>query len=298
MRGAAASLLIVCALAFLNSCARPGPPAPVHKMGLQTEASAGGGVIVRQNDTLWMVSKRYNLPLRDLIDANNLSAPYTIHTGQRLRLPVPRTYKVQPRDTLYRISRMFDVDTTEIARANALKAPYRLKAGQIIRVPFAGQDSASSATHSSAISAKTPAVKHKPIGKSKPTQPVAGNLLWPVKGQVISGYGPKEGGLHNDGINIAVAAGTPVLAAADGQVAYVGDKIRSYGNLVLIRHSSGTVTAYAHLESVQVARGDRVRRGQSIGAVGKTGAVQTPQLHFEIRHGNKAVNPAGKLSDR
>jgi len=98
-------------------------------------------------------------------------------------------------------------------------------------------------------------------------------FIWPVRGQVISSYGPKDGGLYNDGINIAAPRGTPVLAAADGTVAYIGHTLQSYGNLVLIRHGGGMITAYAHLNGVSVRRGMRVRRGEPIGSVGSTGTV-------------------------
>jgi len=121
------------------------------------------------------------------------------------------------------------------------------------------------------------------------------DFIWPVRGQVISSYGPKEGGLYNDGINIAAPRGTPVLAAADGTVVYVGDKLQSYGNLVLIRHTGGMVTAYAHLNSVNVRQGAMVRRGQAIGAVGSTGTVANAQLHFEVRKGKDTLDPKSYL---
>lgn len=118
-----------------------------------------------------------------------------------------------------------------------------------------------------------------------------GGFIWPVRGQVVSGYGPKKGGLYNDGINIAAPRNTPVAAAADGVVAYVGNGIASYGNLVLIRHGGGVVTAYAHLADVKVKAGMPVKKGQPIGAVGSSGAVESAQLHFEIRRGGDAVDP-------
>lgn len=121
------------------------------------------------------------------------------------------------------------------------------------------------------------------------------NFIWPVRGQVISSYGPKAGGLYNDGINIAAPRGTPVKAAADGMVVYVGDKLQSYGNLVLIRHAGGMVTAYAHLNSVTVREGMSVKRGQSIGAVGSTGTVANAQLHFEVRKGKDTLDPKSYL---
>lgn len=119
---------------------------------------------------------------------------------------------------------------------------------------------------------------------------------WPVKGRVISNYGAKPSGGRNDGINIAVPEGTSVKAAENGVVAYAGNELKGYGNLVLIRHSNNWVTAYAHNKELFVRRGDTIKRGQIIAKAGKTGSVKTPQLHFEIRKGAQAVDPTQYLS--
>ena len=123
-----------------------------------------------------------------------------------------------------------------------------------------------------------------------------GSFLWPVRGRIISGYGPKSDGMHNDGINIAASKGTPVAAAAAGTVAYVGNELRGFGNLVLIKHSNGYITAYAHLDKVSVTRGASVARGATIGTVGQTGSVTSPQLHFELRRGSAAIDPADHMA--
>jgi murein DD-endopeptidase MepM/ murein hydrolase activator NlpD len=117
------------------------------------------------------------------------------------------------------------------------------------------------------------------------------SFQWPVRGRVISDFGSTASGERNDGINIATQLGTPIHAAASGQVSYAGNELKGYGNLVLIRHSGNYVTAYAHAERLIVARGDTVTQGQVIGYAGDTGDVTEPQLHFEIRHGVEAINP-------
>jgi len=119
----------------------------------------------------------------------------------------------------------------------------------------------------------------------------SGRLAWPVRGRVISGYGAKEKGLRNDGINIAAPRGAPIRAAESGTVAYAGNELRGFGNLLLIRHASGIVTAYAHADQILVKRGDTVKRGQIVARVGNTGGVPSPQLHFEVRQGRRAVDP-------
>jgi len=121
-------------------------------------------------------------------------------------------------------------------------------------------------------------------------------FILPIEGKVISSYGPQPGGLSNDGINIAAPKGTPVRAADHGVVVYAGNELRGFGNMLLIRHSDGWMTAYAHLDSMAVGRGTRVARGQHIGAVGMTGNVTSPQLHFEIRQGKQPVDPEKQIA--
>lgn len=120
---------------------------------------------------------------------------------------------------------------------------------------------------------------------------------WPVQGRVISEYGSYASGERNDGINIAANRGTPIHAAADGVVSYSGDDLRSYGNLALLKHDNGYVTAYAHADHFIVDKGDHVTRGQIIGYVGSTGDVRGPQLHFELRRGARdPIDPRSMLT--
>jgi murein DD-endopeptidase MepM/ murein hydrolase activator NlpD len=123
----------------------------------------------------------------------------------------------------------------------------------------------------------------------------APSFRWPARGRVISGAGAMTNGQQNDGINLALPEGTPVHAAEDGVVAYAGSELKGYGNLVLVRHSNGFVTAYAHASEIMVKRGDQVRRGQVIAKSGQTGNVSSPQLHFEIRKGSTPVDPTQYL---
>ena len=122
------------------------------------------------------------------------------------------------------------------------------------------------------------------------------SFRWPARGRVIAGFGPKSGGGQNDGINLAVPEGTPIKAADDGVVAYAGNELKGYGNLVLIRHANGFVSAYAHASELLVKRGDTIKRGQVIAHAGQTGNVTSPQLHFEIRKGSTPVDPTKYLS--
>jgi len=135
------------------------------------------------------------------------------------------------------------------------------------------------------VAAEAPAVKPSEATGALPT------FRWPVRGKVITSYGAKTNGKSNDGINLAVPEGTPVKAAEDGVVAYSGNELKGYGNLVLVRHSNGYVTAYAHASELMVKRGDTIKRGQIIAKSGQSGEVGSPQLHFEIRKGSSPVDP-------
>jgi murein DD-endopeptidase MepM/ murein hydrolase activator NlpD len=274
-------------------------------------------------DTLYDISKRYRLSMRDIAYLNKLNAPFMLAEGQRLRLPPPQEYKVRSGDTLYEISRMFSTDTSAVARQNNLSAPYTIRTGQVLRMPSsvpAPKPKRAATTRLANVSppqkpsagnaarpAKTNAKANAPAAREPVSRPVkisstppsraASKFLKPVEGRVISGYGPKKDGLHNDGINIAAARGTPVKAAENGVVVYVGNELKGSGNLILVRHADRYMSAYAHLDQFLIKRGQTVQRGQSIGTVGSTGAVSAPQLHFEIRRGTEAINPQGYLGN-
>ncbi len=222
-----------------------------------------------------------------------------------------RTIKVRKGDTLHKIARTYRKDHKDIIKANKLKYPYHVQAGQKLVIPgsmsisdvAAGKKSvkkvaAKSTKKSHKKTAAKPRIKSKAIQKAslKPSKSITkskgnGKFLWPVRGKVISSFGAKKGGVHNDGINISAPEGSAVKAAASGTVIYVGSELREYGNLVIIRHGNGWITAYAHQKAVRVKKGAKVRKGEVIGKVGKTGSVSKPQLHFAVRKGRKARNP-------
>lgn len=295
-------LCIACVLA-LSACGTRSTPAPVTHFGTKGGASSAGVHTVARGDTLWSIAKRYEVDMKDVIYVNNLRAPYPMEVGQRLTLPPPVTYKVRPDDTLYGISRTFDVPMNKLARQNNLRAPYRIDIGQKLKLP-----SVQPATYKAVQVAAVTASGNKPVGPAITSKPVkrvekkpliktrtpsrAGSkFIWPVNGRVISGYGPKKDGLHNDGINIAVRRGESVRAAENGVVVYADNQLKGFGNLILIRHADRWMTAYGHMEGFRVKRGQEVRRGDIIGTAGSTGQVDSPQLHFEVRRGTDALNP-------
>ena len=135
----------------------------------------------------------------------------------------------------------------------------------------------------------------EPAAPPPPIQSTGSRFPWPVQGHVLASYGVAADGTHNDGINIAASRGTPIKSVESGIVAYVGNELRGYGNLVLVKHTNGWISAYAHCDDVLVRKGDPVYKGQTIAKVGATGGVSEPQLHFELRQGKRPVDPRGFL---
>ena len=291
--------------------------------------STPGVATVQLGDTLFEISRRHNVPIRAIISANNLTPPYTLTPGRQLILPQQSYHRVVTGDTVATIARTYGVSTQDLLRSNGIEPPYLIYIGQPLLIPVptpAGtQPPLTTATlppsfppppSSPTVSGQRPGTESLPGQGTRPPEvttqpeilaaipPVAepaisaapGTFIWPVQGKVLSGFGPKPGGLVNDGINIAAPQGTAVRASQDGTIAYAGNELRGYGNLLLVRHDNGWVTAYAHNSDLVVAKGERVKRGQVIARVGRSGNVTEPQLHFEMRQGTRTVDPTRYLS--
>ncbi len=261
-------------------------PIPVPRDKPAYKHVVSGTIIVRRGDTVYGLARRYGVSPRQIIDANGLASPFHLEVGQRLILPRGRSYVVKKGDTVYGISRRFGVDMSELTRVNRLARPYTLEVGQKLTLPrqtrAATQVASSSASNRNTSSKKA----------TTPPPPRSRNgFSWPIKGNILSHYGAKRGGLHNDGINIAASTGAPVKATDSGTVVYVGNELRGFGNLILIRHAGGWVSAYGHNSEILVSRGQMIKKGQVIAKVGSSGNVPKPQLHFELRKGSTAVDP-------
>ncbi|MDA0784960.1 MAG: LysM peptidoglycan-binding domain-containing protein [Proteobacteria bacterium] len=306
---------LVLAAGLLAACAGPGGRAEVIDRSYQNDNRASapaGAYVVERGDTVYGVAQRNGVSTRSLIDWNQLRPPYLLVPGQALQLPQSRNYTVQRGDSVYAISRRFGVDMPTLVRLNNIPSPYTIHVGQRLQLPadagpgaqVASTSNPPARTSEGSNTATTPSTEPPAGPTAKPATPRqvvsvprpparAGNgFVWPVEGRVVSSFGSKAGGQHNDGVNIAAPRGAPVRAAENGVVAYAGKEIRGFGNLLLIKHDGGLITAYAHADSLLVERGDIVTRGQVVAKVGTTGGVDSPQLHFEVRRGTKAVDPA------
>lgn len=241
--------------------------------------------------------------------------------GPRTHLDWPTatyyTVVVRPGDNVGDIAARYDVSTTAILRLNDLQARDSIYPGEILRIPPGGRatrvtvlrEAESSHVYAAPRTRDDPVTsaplrplrvaRNDPPAKTtyipvdiQPAQNDSGlRFIWPVVGTVIESFGGMATGERNDGINIAAQRGAPIRASQSGTVSYAGNELRNYGNLILIKHDGGYITAYAHVESIAVARGQHVEQGEIIGTAGTTGDVQEPQLHFEIRRDSHPVDP-------
>jgi murein DD-endopeptidase MepM/ murein hydrolase activator NlpD len=235
--------------------------------------------IVNRGDTLMSIARRNHVPVAELAKVNNLDQSAKLSLGMKLTVPGSKSAAVAA------------------APAPQLVAAAPAQAAAPVAAPATKMAAAGGPPQSARLAqATTNIAEEKPVVEQASVKPseATGALptfRWPVRGKVITSYGAKTNGKSNDGINLAVPEGTPVKAAEDGVVAYSGNELKGYGNLVLVRHSNGYVTAYAHASELMVKRGDTIKRGQIIAKSGQSGEVGSPQLHFEIRKGSSPVDP-------
>lgn len=266
-------------------------------------------ITVAAGDTLYSLSRKYSVPVNDLAVMNNISAPFALSVGQKLKVPdlasAPvRTAAAAP------VAKTTPAATSAQSKYGTPPAAPKTSAPVKVATPAVATTKAVASTapkggakNATQANAKTQPVKHAQQKiSSDPNKKLpsiaarsSSKFSWPVRGKILSHYGAKSGGLFNDGINIGASRGTAVKAAENGVVAYAGNEVKGMGNLVIIQHSGGWMTVYAHMDSMSVRRGARVSVGQKIGTVGATGKVDQPQLHFEIRKGTKAYNPSSYL---
>jgi murein DD-endopeptidase MepM/ murein hydrolase activator NlpD len=291
------------ALGLVAACAGPPRPAP------PAQTIQPVTVVVERGDTLSGLARQHGVALQALASANGLAPPYRIHPGQVLHLPGTPP---PPPATASQLAPAAPIQppAPPVEAATVPSPPARTVTAEPLPPPGAPPPSPQAALPAppappppAAAPAAAPAPSERaaaePAARASPAPPQRrlppGRFAWPVRGQVVSGFGAKGGGLVNDGMNIAAPRGTPVRAAADGTVIYAGNEVRGFGNLVLIRHEGGWVTAYGHADRLLVRQGQAVRAGEEIARVGSSGAVTTPQLHFQVRRDGKPVDPAAHL---
>lgn len=231
---------------------------------------------VTGDESLYDIATRYQVPLRALIDQNQLEPPYALSDGRVLDLPPPRFHVVRRGEALEDIARRYNVDLRSLALLNRMNAEDRLRAGERIYLPAMAREVA-------------PPVAPAPTGA--PPAEGSGRFAWPLRGEVVARFGAQPGGTRLDGIEIAGREGASVTSAADGDVIYAGADIEGLGALVLIRHADNFVTAYGYNRRALVREGQRVRAGEAIAELGLRPDGRA-RLLFQVRRGNDALDPA------
>ncbi len=249
--------------------AAPSRPVVAAKPSIATD----GAHTVQPGETLFSVARTRNVPVGELAQANGFGLDYKVRAGEQLKLPQGASMKLATAP-----APMMAPPSKPVLQSTPVAAPFEQpKVEKVV-----------------ATATPKPVVA---IDDDEPRSQSAGgtDFRFPVRGRIISGFGSKPNGSTNDGINFSVPEGTPIKAAEGGVVAYAGNELKGFGNLVLIRHAGEWVTAYAHASEILVKRGDVVRRGQVIAKSGATGNVAAPQLHFEVRRGATPVDPMDHL---
>jgi murein DD-endopeptidase MepM/ murein hydrolase activator NlpD len=328
-RGLAAAASLSAIAALLAACVQgPMTPAPVYLRGAAPMAADGPPpspwrenktVIVRRGQSVSDIAHANHVPEGALIAANNLNPPYRLRVGARLIIPdrnVPpvRQAALRPVPAPTKIMTasppprpipppQMAANVPPPAQNPPMPRPTMPNQGAVVPTdPPAPPPSAARVlpdivpldSAPKPVAAAAPPPPAGASGEPPPpfvNEPAGGRFPWPVHGRILAGYGAATGGARNEGINIAAPLGTPVRAIDSGTVAYAGNEVKGYGNLVLIKHANGWISAYAHLADVTVRKGDAVGAGQIIAKVGDSGGVGAPQLHFELRRGQKPVDP-------
>jgi murein DD-endopeptidase MepM/ murein hydrolase activator NlpD len=258
-------------------------PAPAPQYAAPSAPAIGGGNvhIVAPGESLIGIARHYQLSLTGLARFNNIPAYTKLNVGDRINIPAGRRASAQ--------------QAPAPAQTVSRPAPPRIAQANSVPVQKMAATPPQTARMATPEPVTTSHAEAAPVPQAE-ANAGAPSFRWPVHGRVIAAFGARPNGVQNDGINLAVPEGTPVKAADDGVVAYAGNELKGYGNLVLIRHANGYVSAYANASELLVKRGDTIKRGQVIAHAGQTGNVTSPQLHFEIRKGSTPVDPTKYLS--
>ncbi|HMP54970.1 MAG TPA: M23 family metallopeptidase, partial [Novosphingobium sp.] len=241
--------------------------------------------VVQPGETLGGVANRAEVPRVLIIEANGLKPPYHLRAGQRLKIPRTRHHNVIAGETGFTIAYSYGVPWREIAVANGIEPDAPIRAGQRLLIPTI-------LTPPAAPPATTPQAAAQAAAQ-------APRFAWPIPpGTVRRGFTARGKANYHDGIDLPVPVGQAVRAAAAGRVIFAGSEPRQFGNLVVVEHADGWQSAYAFLSRITVKEGDEVRQGERVGLSGRTGMARGPELHFELRQNNRAVDPLAHLPER
>ena len=273
---------------FFSGCTTTDYLSPViNKNNINNNIAKGQRTItVYEGDSLYSISKREGVSIKSIIKANKLEPPFTLYKGDRLIIAKPKVHIVKKGHTLYDIANCYEVSISDLMKINQLKNNDKIYLGDKLFIPLYDNTNQTNCNNITKVAIT------KEVNKT--TEKKKNNnysYMWPVKGKIISKFGLLAKGLRNDGINISADIGNPVLAIESGKIVYAGNEIQAFGNLILIKHYNDKTSAYAHLDKINVKKGESVNKGQIIALVGNSGKVSIPQLHFEIRDKDGPLDP-------
>ena len=308
----------------------PVAPAPPPKPAWEARPVAPDAQIVRASvrtvragDSLSAIALDTGTSVASLARENGLTEPYPLTTGQRLAIPAGRYHRVRTGQTGIGIARAYDVEWSGIVALNGLTEPFLLRTGTVLRLPADADPVAPAAQagpapaigdiltggEPAAVTLSIPArlprhTRRQSAAAVAAITPIAqpaqfsGRFDPPVTGHIVQRFGAVEDGIVNEGLDYGIAAGTAVGATADGVVVFADQGARGYGGLVLIKHGDGYASAYGHLSTLAVRRGDVVQRGQTLGRSGQPSTADRPFLHFEIRRAARPLDPSVLIAGR
>ncbi len=284
-------LIMICFINFVFSCKeklllkKDVSSVNVNKVEIKKlKFPKEGYIIIEKGNDIYEIANSYGLIPSEIEKLNDLKKPYKLKKGKKLFLPYPLIHIVKEGDTVFILSLQYAVNQSDIVELNLLKRPFILKKGDKIKIPREKDYSVLG------LLKKQKVVKYNPINKFNLSQDTP-KFIWPAKGELVKKFGPYSNGKqHYDGIDIKVE-NNRIIASADGRIAFVGSKIKSFGNMILIKHDSKWISAYSKIGKAKVKEGEFVKKGQFIASV-----KQDNVFHFQIRNSRNPVNPKSLLN--
>ena len=257
----------------------------------KNEIPLNGMIMVKENETVYSIANKYNVIPKDIIEDNKLLKPYDLKLNQILFLRNKNLYVLSKGDTLDKISLRFAINKQDIIKLNKLKKPYRLIAGNKILIPKIKDFSVVDLIINEKV------YKSKPIFSkfNKSSKKIIKNspkFTWPAKGTITKSFGKFGKGQHYDGIDIKLGENKPIYSAYDGKIAFIGSQIKKFGNLILVKHENGWLSAYSNLGKYKVKQGDIIKKGEAIAYT----SFESGLFHFQLRYNRTPVNPVNYLN--
>ena len=252
----------------------------------QFQIPLNGMILVNKDDTIYGIANKYKVVPKDIIDDNNLVEPYNLKENQILFLRNKNLYVIRFGDNLEKISLKFAVNKSDIIRINKLSKPYQLKVGNKILIPQTKDFSVVDLIIDQKIYKSEPKIsnKNRIINAKSLNSP---NFIWPSKGQIIKNFGVFGKGQHYDGVDIKASNNSAIYSIYEGTVAFTGSEIKKFGNLILIKHKNGWLSAYSNVGKFNVKQGSSIKKGELIAY----SSNDLDYYHFQLRHNRNPVNP-------